>query len=232
MMSREEVFRGTGPTSGGVIEVKIGAKKDGTIVAAKLVLKYQAGAFPGSPVGPGCMCGFAMYDLPNVEITGYDVVSQPAQGRGLSRAGRAELVLRGRKRLDELARQARHRPARIAREERGQGRHQDRARADLPQYRLSSQTLEAAKQPRAHWKRRCGPNQGRGIASRVLVQHRRRIERRGAHQRGRHRHVVAGSPDIGGSRASMAMMAAEVLGIPIDGCARSSPTPPRSASPS
>src|SRR5712672_1248187 len=75
VMSREEVFRGTGPTSGGVIEVKLGAKKDGRIVAAELMLKYQAGAFPGSPVGPGCMCGFAMYDIPNVNIVGYDVVS-------------------------------------------------------------------------------------------------------------------------------------------------------------
>jgi CO/xanthine dehydrogenase Mo-binding subunit len=75
VMTREEVFRATGPTSGGVIEVKLGAKKDGTIVAADLLLKYQAGAFPGSPVQPGCMCAFAMYDLPNVNIVGYDVVS-------------------------------------------------------------------------------------------------------------------------------------------------------------
>jgi CO/xanthine dehydrogenase Mo-binding subunit len=69
-MTREEVFRASGPTSGTVIEVKVGAKRDGTIVAAKEVLKYQAGAFPGSPIGPGCMCGFAMYDLPNVEVIG------------------------------------------------------------------------------------------------------------------------------------------------------------------
>src|SRR5262249_22461673 len=75
VMNREEVFRATGPTSGGVIEVKLGAKRDGTIVAAELELKYQAGAFPGSPVGPGCMCAFAMYDIPDVTITGYDVVS-------------------------------------------------------------------------------------------------------------------------------------------------------------
>ena len=34
VMTREEVFRATGPTSGAVIEVKIGARKDGTIVAA------------------------------------------------------------------------------------------------------------------------------------------------------------------------------------------------------
>src|SRR5215472_14079956 len=42
VMSREEVFRGTGPTSGGVIEVKIGAKYDGKMTGAELVLKYQA----------------------------------------------------------------------------------------------------------------------------------------------------------------------------------------------
>ncbi len=30
--------------------------------------------------------------------------------------------------------------------------------------------------------------------------------------------VVTGNPDIGGSRACMAMMAAEVLGIPVEKC--------------
>src|SRR5580704_11834713 len=75
VMSREEVFRGTGPTSGGTIEVKLGAKYDGTITGAELVLKFQAGAFAGSPVAPGCMCAFAMYDLDNATITGYDVGS-------------------------------------------------------------------------------------------------------------------------------------------------------------
>src|SRR6202012_5220303 len=74
-MTREDVFRGSGPTPGASMEVKIGAKKDGTIVAAQQVLKFQAGAFPGSPIGPGCMCGFAMYDIPNVGVVGYDVVS-------------------------------------------------------------------------------------------------------------------------------------------------------------
>ena len=34
VMSREEVFRASGPTSGGVVEVKLGAKRDGTITAA------------------------------------------------------------------------------------------------------------------------------------------------------------------------------------------------------
>src|SRR5205814_5565070 len=55
VMSREEVFRATGPTSGAVIEVKLGAKKDGHITAVEAVLKYQSGAFPGSPVNQGRM---------------------------------------------------------------------------------------------------------------------------------------------------------------------------------
>src|SRR5260370_17011413 len=74
VMSREEVFRGSGPTSAAVVEVKLGAKKDGRITAAKAVLKYQAGAFPGSPVQQGCICGLAVYDLPNAEAIGYDVL--------------------------------------------------------------------------------------------------------------------------------------------------------------
>src|SRR5262249_32099067 len=75
VMSREEVFRASGPTSGANVRVKIGVKKDGRIVAAEAELKYQAGAFAGSPVQPGCMCAFAPYDLENVRVVGYDVVS-------------------------------------------------------------------------------------------------------------------------------------------------------------
>ena len=74
-MTREDVFRGSGPTSGASMTIKIGAKKDGTIVAAQQVLKFQAGAFAGSPIGPGCMCGFALYDIENIDVVGYDVVS-------------------------------------------------------------------------------------------------------------------------------------------------------------
>ena len=70
VMSREEVFRGTGPTSGSTIWVKIGAKKNGTITAADTEMKYSAGAFAGSPVQLGCMTGFAPYDLSNVRLVG------------------------------------------------------------------------------------------------------------------------------------------------------------------
>ena len=51
VMSREEVFRATGPTSATLCRVKVGAKSDGTITAATAWLAYEAGAYPGAPVG-------------------------------------------------------------------------------------------------------------------------------------------------------------------------------------
>ena len=75
MMGREDVFKSTGPTSGSSMTVKIGVKKDGTIVAAEGLFKFQAGAFPGSPVMNATMCAFAPYIIPNVKSVGFDVVS-------------------------------------------------------------------------------------------------------------------------------------------------------------
>ena len=74
-MTREDVFRASGPTSGASMWVKIGVKKDGTIVAADGIFKFQAGAFPGSPVMNGCLCAFAPYEIANQRAVGFDVVS-------------------------------------------------------------------------------------------------------------------------------------------------------------
>src|ERR1700740_2476404 len=57
VMTREDVFKATGPTSGASMRVKIGVKRDGTLTAAEGEFRYQAGAFPGSPDMNGCTCG-------------------------------------------------------------------------------------------------------------------------------------------------------------------------------
>src|SRR5262245_4346206 len=75
VMTREEVMRASGPTSGSMMTAKLGAKKDGTIVAAKGTFYLQAGALPGSPIRGAAGCSFAPYDIPNVHSLGFDVVS-------------------------------------------------------------------------------------------------------------------------------------------------------------
>jgi len=53
-MSRADVFKATGPTSGTQVRVKRGATKAGRLVAGEVHLMYEAGAFPGSPMPAAC----------------------------------------------------------------------------------------------------------------------------------------------------------------------------------
>ena len=46
-MNRADVFEGTGPTPGSFMRVKLGAKKDGRLIAGEAWLAYDAGAYPG-----------------------------------------------------------------------------------------------------------------------------------------------------------------------------------------
>ena len=214
VMTREEVFRATGPTSGGVIEVKLGANRDGTIVAADLVLKYQAGAFPGSPVQPAFMCAFAMYDLPNVHIIGYDVVSNRPKVAAYRAPGAPISSFGVESCLDELARELGMDP--LALREKNAAREGTKAVHGPTWTNIGYLDTLAAAKAHPNYQIPLGPNQGRGIAcgfwfnvsgessAQVHVNEDGSVS------------VASGSPDIGGSRASMAMMAAETLGIPVE----------------
>src|SRR5438270_2083173 len=74
LMDRAEVLMGTGPSPASDIRLKLGVTKDGRITAARADIAFDAGAYPGSPIGAGCMTVFAPYRLENVRIDGYDVV--------------------------------------------------------------------------------------------------------------------------------------------------------------
>jgi CO/xanthine dehydrogenase Mo-binding subunit len=214
VMSREEVFRGTGPTSGAVVTVKLGATRDGRITAAETLLKYQAGAFPGSPIGPGCMTGFAMYDLKNVDITGYDVVSNRPKVAAYRAPGAPIASFAVESAMDELARKLKMDP--IALREKNAARNGTKA-AYGPTLRDIGyvETLEAAKS-HPHYQTKLGPNQGRGVASGFWFNIGGESSAAVYINEDGTAAVVSGNPDIGGSRASMAMMAAEILGIPVE----------------
>src|SRR6202023_2903483 len=163
VMSREEVFRGTGPAAGAVVEVKLGAKKDGTLTAAERVLKYQAGAFPGSPVGSGCMCAFSMYDIPNAKVTGYDVVSNRPKVAAYRAPGAPNSSYGVESWLHELADQLGIEP--LALREKNAAKDGVKALHGPTWQNIGyAATVEAAKN-NPHLKEPLGPNQGRGVAS-------------------------------------------------------------------
>jgi CO/xanthine dehydrogenase Mo-binding subunit len=214
VMSREEVFRGTGPAAGSVVEVKLGAKKDGTLIAGELTLKYQAGAFPGSPVGPGCMCAFAMYDIPNAQVTGYDVVSNRPKVAAYRAPGAPNSSWGVESCLDELAHQLGIDP--LALREKNAAKDGVKAVHGPTWQNIGYADTVAAAKNHPHMKEKLGPNQGRGIASGFW------FNIGGESSAAVHVNedgtavVATGNPDIGGSRASMAMMVAEILGIPVE----------------
>ncbi|HTV87378.1 MAG TPA: xanthine dehydrogenase family protein molybdopterin-binding subunit, partial [Stellaceae bacterium] len=163
VMNREEVFRGTGPAAGAVVEVRLGAKKDGRLTAAQIELKYQAGAFPGSPVGPGCMCALAMYDVPNAQVTGYDVVSNRPKVAAYRAPGAPNSSWGVESCLDELAQQLGIDPLAL-REMNAATDGVKAVHGPTWQNIGYAATVEAAKN-HPHMKEKLGPNQGRGIAS-------------------------------------------------------------------
>lgn len=93
-MTREEVFKASGPTSSTSSRVKIGMTKDGRITAGEAVINFQGGAFREAPADMGAMSAFACYDLTNVRAVGYDVVTNRPKGGGLPGARRADVRLR------------------------------------------------------------------------------------------------------------------------------------------
>ena len=214
VMTRDEVFRATGPTSGGVVLVKLGAKKDGTIVAANVEMMFQAGAFPGSPVGAASMTALACYDIPNLMITGWDVVSNMCKIAAYRAPGAPIAAFGVECAVDELAQKLGVDPIDL----RLQNGVKDGVKAAYgPTFANIGylQTLQAIKDS-PHYKVKLGPNQGRGVAAgfwfniggqSTAAMH---VQEDGSVV------VATGNPDIGGSRASMAMMAAETLGIAVE----------------
>ena len=214
VMNREEVFRATGPTSGAVVEVKLGAKKDGRITAAKTVLKYQSGAFPGSPVQQGCICGLAVYDLPNAETIGYDVLCNRPKVAAYRAPGAPIGSFGVESCMDELARELKIDPLQL-REING-AKDGTKATHGPTWVNIGYQkTIEAAK-AHEHLKAALGPNQGRGIASGYWHNAGGELSAACHVNEDGTVTVTEGHPDIGGSRASMAMMVAEVLGVPFE----------------
>ncbi|KAB2919942.1 MAG: xanthine dehydrogenase family protein molybdopterin-binding subunit [Hyphomicrobiaceae bacterium] len=214
VMTREEVFRASGPTSGAHVRVKIGARKDGRIVAAEAELKYQAGAFQGSPVQPGAMCAFAPYDLENVKVVGYDVVSNRPKVAAYRAPGGPIAEFAVESVIDEVA--AKTGMSGIDFRLRNAARQGTKA-AYGPKFGPIGmvETLEAAK-AHAHWRTPLAKNQGRGVASGFWFNIGGETSVSLSLNEDGTLSLTAGTPDIGGLRASLCMMAAEELRVPLD----------------
>ena len=211
-MNRTDVFLATGPTPGSYIRVRLGADKDGNLTAADAYLAYEAGAFPGSPINPGCMCILACYNIPNARVEGYDVCVNKPRTNAYRAPGSTNAAFAVEAVADELCERLEMDPLEFRIKNAAQ---EGTRRVDgvvYPRIGLV-ECLDAIKNSAHYQSPLEGPNRGRGVASgfwfnaglkssvTVNVNTDGKVT------------LVEGSTDIGGTRTSLAMQLAETLGI-------------------
>ena len=211
-MSRAEVFIATGPTSSGEVTVKMGATRNGRITAAEARLVYEAGAFPGSPVGGGARCMFSPYDIPNGYIEAFDVLCNTPKTSSYRAPGAPIAAFAAEQVIDELSRSLSIDPLEfrllnVAR----QGVRQITGPV-LPEVGFVD-TLQAAMDHPHYSSPLVGPNCGRGVAVGFWGNGSGPASAIASVNPDGTISLVEGAPDIGGSRAAMAMQVAETLGL-------------------
>ncbi len=215
VMTRGEVLRATGPTSGTKMKVKMGATREGKIVAAEVWLAYEAGAFPGSPFAPGAMCTLGPYVVENLRIDSFDVVVNRPKVAAYRAPGSPASAFACETVIDELAEKCGIDPLEFRIRN---GAHEGTPQPAGPLFKKIGfvETVEAIRNSDHYRSKIEGPNRGRGVAAGFWfnggLQSSATVN---IHTDGTVS-VVTGSVDIGGSRAVQAMIAAEVLGVAMD----------------
>ena len=215
VMDRADVLKATGPTPATFIRVKLGATKDGKLVAGEAWLAYEAGAYPGSPVNPGCMCVFSCYDIPNARVEGYDVCVNKPRTNAYRAPGSPNAAFACETVLEEVC---------------------DQLGMDSMEFRLKNAAKEGTRRsdgyvyPRVgfiecleavknseHYKTPLeGKNRGRGLAAGFWFNIGLKSSVTATINTDGRVSLVEGSTDIGGTRTSISMQLAEVLGIPAE----------------
>jgi CO/xanthine dehydrogenase Mo-binding subunit len=163
-------------------------------------------------VAPGAKCIFACYDIPNVEVDGFDVVVNKPATSAYRAPGATNAAFASETVVDEICRKLALDPLafRVL-----NGAREGTRRADGPVYpRVGMIEATEAAQRHEHYSAPLGgPNRGRGVASGFWFNGGLKSSATASVNADGTVSLVEGSTDIGGTRTSIAMQLAEALGI-------------------
>ena len=214
-MTRTEVLEATGPTSGTRSFIKLGARRDGTLVAADIRLEYQAGAYPGSPVPGGARCALGSYDVPHQRIIGLDVVLNRPKVAAYRAPGAPASAFAVEAALDELSDMLDMDPMELRQRNstsEGQPRSDGAVHGSVGVREVITATIQ-----HPHYRSEITePDVGRGVAMGFWQNGGGESSAYATIHSDGTATLVTGSVDIGGQRASLAMQFAETMGIPYE----------------
>ena len=221
-LSRTEEFLATTPAPQSIFEVKTGARNDGRLVALEARVIFDTGAYAGAPLGIAGLILGGYYRFPHLDIRGWEVLTHKP-GSGAYRApGAVQATFAIESQMDEIAR---------------------RLSIDPLELRLTNAVSEGDPMPNGRPWPRIGLrecleqlkerliNRGRSAGS----QDRNRVIRRGLGvavggwlggvepasavcrvNGDGSLHVIVGTVDMSGTNTTLAQIAAEVFGAPVE----------------
>ncbi len=218
VMDRAEVLQATGPTSGALVRIKIGVTNEGRITGATAWFAFEAGAFPGSPIGGAASAVFAPYQIDNVGVDGFDVVDNKPRTQAYRAPGAPIVMFCTETVIDEISERLEMDPVEfrllnVATE--------GTRRADgVMNGRIGAEEVMQAVKEHPHYQasveQGAGKLRGRGVGMGFCRNNAgpacvvANVLANGTVS------LVEGSVDIGGTRTAVAQQFAEVLGLPVE----------------
>lgn len=216
IMDRTSVFDASGPAPGGIIRIKLGVTKDKKIKSAFTDIKLEGGAFGGSAVGASAKCVFGCYEIENTRIDGYDIVVNKPKSAAYRAPGSPQVAYAIEVVVDEICRSKGWDPLefRII-----NASKEGTRRGDGPKFpKIGNLDVLDSIKSSEHWnsqkpKSKNGKLIGRGVASGYWMNGGGKSSVTLSINDDGTVTLVEGSADIGGTRPSIAMQAAETLGL-------------------
>jgi CO/xanthine dehydrogenase Mo-binding subunit len=213
VLTRSDEFRTATPAPQSIVEVRLGARRDGTLVAIQARLLFDAGALPGAPVTiAGLMLG-GNYQAPHLDVQGREVLTNKAPIGAYRAPGAVQAAFALESVMDDLARALELDPVEFRL--RNASKEGDPMPNGEPWPRIGLREVLQAVQEDPLWRDRGRDGHGLGIAAggwlgglepaSACV----RLNTDGTVQ------VIVGSVDISGTATGLAQIAAEMLGLPV-----------------
>ena len=213
VMSREEVLRASGPAPAAKVIAKIGATNSGEITTLAATMYFDNGSTKGFSALTGAM-SIASYKLPNLELHAIGTVSNTPRSAAYRAPSAPQAAFAVETLIDELAERLGVDPIELRLQ--NAVVEGDATAMGVPHPKIGFvETLEAIKNS-DHYNSPVPTGAGRGVATGFWFNIGEQSSATVNLNEDGTATVVTGSPDIGGSRASMALMAAEELGLDVD----------------
>jgi CO/xanthine dehydrogenase Mo-binding subunit len=212
VMSRDEVLRATGPAPSSKSRVKIGATNDGELTVMEASLAYGVGPF-GDMAGLVGAMSIASYKMPNLKLHSVGALTNTPKTAAYRAPSAPHAAFAVESVIDDVAQALDMDP--IDLRLKNAAVEGDLTAMGMPHPKIGFIECLEAMADSDHYKSPVPEGAARGLGTGFWFNIGEQSSATVNLNEDGTATVITGSPDIGGSRASMALMAAETLGIDV-----------------